>query len=101
MTDTVAGIFTAPLYLWQRELRERASLRVVVPAAVEPVTVDEAAEHLRIDAYGSPASPSTFMRTPTDEYPCLAIAQPSLAPDLHISSSVRRFICTSVTLTMS
>lgn len=55
MTDTVAGVFNTPLYLWQRELRERASLRVVVPAAVEPVTVDEAAEHLRIDAYGSPA----------------------------------------------
>lgn len=55
MTDTVLGTYSVPTYRWQRELRERAALRVVVPATVEPVTVAEAAEHLRIDAYGSPA----------------------------------------------
>lgn len=55
MTDTVLGTFSVPTYRWQKELRERAALRVVVPATAEPVTVAEAAEHLRIDAYGSPA----------------------------------------------
>lgn len=55
MTDIVAGVFNTPFYLWQRELRERASLRVVEPATVEPVTIADVAAHLRLDAYGSPA----------------------------------------------
>lgn len=56
MTDTVAGIFNPTTYRWQRELRNRAGVRVVVPATAEPVTLAQAAEHLRIDAYGSPAT---------------------------------------------
>lgn len=43
------------LYPWQKMLRDRAALRVITPAAVEPVTLADAAAHLRIDAYGSPA----------------------------------------------
>lgn len=56
MTDTVTTpSFATELYNWQRDALNRAGLRIVDPATVEPVTLDEAAEHLRIEAYGSPA----------------------------------------------
>ena len=55
MTDTVTTpTFPAYLYPWQTDTRNRAGLRVVEPATAEPVSLDEAASHLRIDAYGSP-----------------------------------------------
>ncbi len=41
---------------WQRDLRDRKSLRVITPPSIEPITLDQAAQHLRIDAYGSPAT---------------------------------------------
>lgn len=56
MTDTVTTpSFVSYLYAWQRDALNRTGLRVVTPATVEPVTLAEAAAHLRIDAYGSPA----------------------------------------------
>lgn len=41
---------------WQYEMRERKHLRVITPASAEPISLDEAALHLRVDSYGSPAS---------------------------------------------
>ena len=56
MTDTVTTpSFVSYLYAWQRDALNRTGLRVVTPATVEPVTLAEAAAHLRLDAYGSPA----------------------------------------------
>lgn len=43
-------------YGWQRDVFYRAGLKVITPAAVEPLTLDQAAAHLRLDAYGSPAT---------------------------------------------
>lgn len=56
MTDTVTTpTITAGLYNWQRDALNRAGLRIVASATEELVTLEEAAEHLRIEAYGSPA----------------------------------------------
>lgn len=56
MTDTVTTPSLATyLYNWQRDALDRAGLRIVAPATEEPVTLAEAAAHLRIEAYGSPA----------------------------------------------
>lgn len=41
---------------WQYEMRERKHLRIITPAAAEPISLDEAALHLRVDSYGSPAT---------------------------------------------
>ena len=40
---------------WRVDALARASLRITQPPTVEPITLDEAAAHLNIDAYGSPA----------------------------------------------
>lgn len=56
MTDTVTTpSIAAELYNWQREALNRAGLRIVTPATEEPVTLEETAAHLRMEAYGSPA----------------------------------------------
>lgn len=53
MNDTVAGpVLYTELRAWQRETLNRAGLRVVTSATVEPVTLAEVAEHLRLTAYG-------------------------------------------------
>lgn len=55
MTDTVvAPAWTLACAKWQNEARERAGIRTITPASVELITVDEAAQHLRLDQYGSP-----------------------------------------------
>lgn len=56
MTDTVTTpSFVSYLYAWQRDALNRTGLRVITPATEEPITLAEAAAHLCIDAYGSPA----------------------------------------------
>lgn len=50
MTDIVY-----PWQAWYTDNLIRWGLKVVTPTTEEPITLAEAAEHLRIDAYGSPA----------------------------------------------
>lgn len=56
MTTIRYSQYRSYLYPWQQDMRNRASLRVITPPTVEPITLAEAAQHLRIDAYGSPAT---------------------------------------------
>lgn len=42
------------LYPWQKDLRNRSAIKIIEPPSVEPFLIDEAAEHLQLDAYGSP-----------------------------------------------
>jgi uncharacterized phiE125 gp8 family phage protein len=53
---SLANSYRACLLPWQQDMRNRAFLRIITPPSSEPISLDEAAQHLRIDAYGSPAS---------------------------------------------
>lgn len=45
-----------PLQAWHTDSLSRWGLKVIAPATEEPITLAEAAAHLRVDAYGSPAT---------------------------------------------
>lgn len=47
-------MLTYPVLPWYYDALVRSNVRVVTYATVEPVTLDEAREHLRLDLYGSP-----------------------------------------------